>query len=121
MLTSTELDQLRADALLTLPDTCAILRPSATTDADGDSTSTWETAAASVACRLDPFHWRDWHGLVAEREVNRTYYVLTLPYDANLRDGDRVVVADQPLEVMQLFDRQSARIVVRAYVARISA
>ncbi len=62
MLTSTELDQLRADALLTLPDVCAILRPSATTDADGDSASTWGTAVASIACRFDPFRWRDWRG-----------------------------------------------------------
>ncbi len=121
MLTSTELDQLRADALLTLPDVCAILRPSATTDADGDSASTWGTAVASIACRFDPFRWRDWRGLVAEREVNRTYYVLTLPYDADLRDGDRVLIAEQPLEVMQLFDLHSDRILLRAYVARISA
>lgn len=121
MLTTTELDQLRADALATLPDICAILRPTATTNADGDSASTWGTAVASLACRLDPFHWRDWRGLVAEREVNRTYFVLTLPYDADLRDGDRVVVAASPLEVMQLFDLHSDRIVLRAYVARITA
>jgi hypothetical protein len=121
MLTSTELDRLRADARLTLPDICAILRPSASTDSDGDSASTWGTALAEVACRLDPFRWRDWQGLVAEREVSRTYYVLTLPFDTDLRDGDRVVVSDQSLEVMQLFDLHSDRIVVRAYVARISA
>ncbi len=120
MLTPAELDQLRADALLTLPDTCAILRPAATTDADGNSVPTWGTAVASVACRLDPFHWRDWRGLVAEREVNRTYDVLTLPHDADLRDGDRVVIDGQPLEVMQRFDLHSDRIVLRAYVARMT-
>ncbi len=121
MLTTTELAQLRADALATLPDTCAILRPTATTDADGDSAETWGTAVASVACRLDPFLWRDWRGLVAEREVNRTYFVLTLPFDADLRDGDRVVFNGDALEVMQRYDLHSSRIVLRAYVARVTS
>ena len=121
MLNASELDQLRRDALAALPDTCAVLRPTTSTDTDGDSAATWGTAAANLACRLDPFRWRDFGGLVAAREANRTYYVLTLPFDADVRDGDRVVVGGAPLEVMQLFDLHTERVVLRAYVARITS
>jgi hypothetical protein len=53
MLPADELAQLRTDLETTLPDTCAILSLTRTSDGQGGWSEAWGTATASVACRLD--------------------------------------------------------------------
>lgn len=118
MLTDQELAQLRADVLETLPETCMILRPSASADTYGHADPTYGTAVVSVRCRLDPEYRRGNGELVAGREANRSYFTLSLPYDADLRDGDRVVIASGNYEVWQLHGTQTMRAVKRAVVVK---
>lgn len=119
MLTSRELDQARADVLETLTDTCTIQRATESTDAYGHTAKTWTAAASGAACRMDPFQRTDPTGQIAMQEQGRAWYRLTLEWDADLRDGDRIAYADDIYEVTQLHDDHSARIVRRAIVAKV--
>lgn len=119
MLTSRELAQARNDALETLTDTCVIERPAEITDAYGHTAKTWATAASGAACRLDPFQRTDPTGQIAMQEIGRAWYRLTLAWDADLRDGDRIVHNGDTYEVTQLHDDHSARVVRRAIVAKV--
>jgi hypothetical protein len=121
-LTSDELTAMRADVLETLFDTCNILRPTTSVDshyfADESSAGTVGTA---VACRLDPYTNRnDSSGMVADREANRAYFMLTLPWNATIDDGDRVVFGSDTLQVLQLYNVHSDRLVTRVLCAKVA-
>jgi hypothetical protein len=117
MLTAAELSALRTDVLETLPDTCVILRATAT-NSNGYPSEAWGTAVASAACRLDPVRQQD-AGVIADREAGVTYWQLTLAYDADVADGDRIVHSSVTYEVQQLHGTHSNRIVKRATVAKV--
>lgn len=119
MLTARELSQLRADVLETLVATCTILRPTASVDSAGIASESWGTAGTAVLCRIDPERQRDPAGMVAGREAMRTYFVGTFEWDADIAEGDRVVVAGDTLELLQLYDIHSDRAVTRARLAKI--
>lgn len=120
MLSAQELADLRADVLVTLVDSCTILRAAlAAPDAYGDVVPTAGTAATGIACRLDPLTERnDTSGLIAGREANRAYFTLTLAWDATIADGDQVLIGGQTLDVLQLFGSHSDRAVTRAVLAK---
>jgi len=120
VLTSRELAQARSDVLTTLTDTCTIQRAGEVTDSYGHTAKTWATATSGAPCRFDPFERRqDSSGQVAMQEQGRAWYRLTLAWDADLRDGDRVVYGGDIYEVLQLHDDHSARIVRRAALAKV--
>lgn len=119
LLTSDELAQLRTDLAALLPDTCIILSSTYTPDGVGGQTQTWGTAAASAACRVDPYQRQDSAGIVAEREAARTWYRLTVEYNAALAYDCRVVFDGDTYEVVQLYDDHSLRAVRRATIAKI--
>lgn len=119
MLSAQELADFRADILVTLPDTCTILRATlAAPDAYGDVVPSAGTAAASVACRIDPFTRQDSSGMVAGREDNRAYFTLTVPWNATIADGDQVLFGGDVYEVMQLHATHSDRAVKRATLGK---
>lgn len=121
-LTSDELTAARADILETLFDSCNILRPSTSVDSHyfADE-STAGTVGTAVACRVDPYTNRtDNVGMVAGRESNRAYFMLTLPWNATIDDGDRVVFGSDTLQVLQLFNVHSDRLVTRALCAKVA-
>lgn len=119
MLTSRELTQARSDVLVTLTDTCAIQRATEAVDAYGYTAKTWTTAASAVLCRFDPFARQDGAGQIAMQEQGRAWYQLTLAWDTDLRDGDRVAYGGDTYEVLQLHDDHSARIVRRAMLVKV--
>lgn len=118
MLTASELAQLRADILATLPDTCVIQRASAGTSTYYFANEGTASAVGTVACRLDPFNQMDSAGMVAGREANRATWRLTLAYDADISDGDQVVVNGHTFQVMQLHDVHSDHAVRRALLVK---
>lgn len=120
MLTNRELAQLRADILITLPDTCTIQRNTPTVDSYGYTTEVWASVATGVQCRVDPASKQGMgSGVVAEREAARTYFQLTVPYDTTIADADRVVYGGTTFEIIQLHEVHSLRAVRRAVIARI--
>lgn len=108
MLTDAELAQLRSDIGELLPDTCQIQRVTTTTDAHGNWGEAWSTVG-TVACRLDPFFRMASPNPVAAQEKMRNSYRLTVAWDADLRDGDRVLVDGDVYELVELHDDHSLR------------
>lgn len=112
MLTATELAQLRQDVLETLPDTCRIERATIT-NTNGNVSETWGTAVASAVCRLDPDNRRQEDAVLADRESGVARYLLSLAYDTDIRDGDRVVVNGRTYQASQIHENHTMRAVRR--------
>ena len=106
MLSSSELAQLRSDILDLLPDTCRIERMTVT-NSNGYPEESWGTAVASIACRFDPDTTRSNEDTIAEQEAHIIRYIVTLPYNAGVQDGDRLVFAGSNYEMLQLHDVHS--------------
>lgn len=120
LLSEAQLAAMRAQVARTFFSTCTIARPGAgTVGDDGFVSAGISTVAADVPCRLDPLRQADSQGTVAGREANTTYFTLTLAWDADIRNGDRVIVDGATLEVQQLHDVHSANVSKRATVARV--
>lgn len=118
MLSADELADLRAEVLGLLPDQAVILRPEGTVTASGAWSETY-SAAGTVAARIDPFKMTQGDRVIAAQERGRAWYQLSVPWDADLRDGDRVSVADVTYELVQVHDDHSQRIVRRAIVSKL--
>lgn len=118
MLSADELADLRVEALGLLPGTAIILRPTSTVTASGAWSET-TSAAGTVAARLDPYQMTTGEQVIALQERGRAWYRLTLPWDADLRDGDRVSVADVTYELVQVHADHDQRIVRRAIVSKL--
>lgn len=120
MLTASELAQLRADVSELLPDTCRIERPT-TGNTNGYPTETWGTAVASAACRFDPETLRlPPKDALNDKETGVAYYKVTLTYNADVADGDRLIYSGGTYQVTQLYEAHSNRLVkhLRASIIR---
>lgn len=120
MLSAAELAELRSTMLDLLPSTCDIQYSTATTNDYGNTTHTWLNAATAVMCRVDPFNRQDSSGVFADREANTLYFQITLPYNANIQNGDRIIYSGGTVEVLQLYSNHSQNTVIRALGAMVS-
>ncbi len=117
MLTDGELADLRADVLALLPVTVTISRASESTNDYGEAVKTWATSS-TVAGRVDPLGQRERERVVADQEKGLSYYQITVAYDADLRDGDRVIAEGVTYEVKTLHANHSLRATRRAIAVR---
>ncbi len=119
-LTGADLVWMREQLAELLPDTAIILRAEDVSDGAGGRTTVW-TAAGTVAARLDPATQSisQQMELLALRPALLTSYLLTVPYDADLRAHDRVQVGSTVYTVIGLWREQHAdwRVCRRAIVA----
>jgi hypothetical protein len=100
-----------------LPDTCTILSPTSTPDGYGGVTTTWGTATASVACRLDMKQGRE---LASGESVQPfTAYTLSLPWDATINASWRVVVSSVTYAVTSINIGQSWKAVTRCELEKV--
>jgi SPP1 family predicted phage head-tail adaptor len=118
MLSDSELDALRTQLeTLTMPQSVAISRATETVSAAGDPVKVWATTS-TVSGRVDPYTRGSGGYIVAEQEVGRAYYQLTIEHDADLNDGDRVIVSGTTYEVLQLHEGNALAAVKRALIVR---
>jgi head-tail adaptor len=115
-LTDDELAKIREDLYELLPGTAIIQRPSAGTGLYGSHAPSWNNVG-TVVCRVDSISRQDAQGIIADAEVGKTYYQMTLPYNGDLRDGDRLSIGGRVYECLQIFRGQSANGVRRAVLA----
>lgn len=115
-MTDNELTQIRADVAAMLPETVVIVGVASGTGYAGAHTMT-ESARGTVAGRLDRLTRQDNSGVIADAEAGRTFYTLSVEWNADLRDGDRVRVGGETYHVVQVQRAQSDRFVRRAVVA----
>lgn len=117
-LSDSELAALRADMVGLLPDTCRIERPTYTNN-KGKAVETWGTAVASAKCRVDPMTLgRGNDEPVGNQEMGASRWRLTLEWDEDIQDGDRIVFNSKIYQVEQLHEDHSKRAVRRAILVR---
>lgn len=119
MLTAGELAQARADVLETLVSDVTLQRATTTVSDSGYPAESWATAA-TVKGRIDNLA-RSQTGadVIAMQEKGRALYQLTVEWNADLRDGDRVLVDGVIYELKQANIAQDVRIVRRGVVVRV--
>lgn len=119
MLTSAEVTQARADVAETLVSSVAIQRATTTIIDEGYPAESWATQS-TVNGRIDNLTRSQGMGaLIAEQEKGRVFYQLTVTHDADLRDGDRVVVDSVTYQIVTVNLQQDLRIVRRAVVVKV--
>jgi hypothetical protein len=119
MMTSGELDAMRAHAAALLPGTCDVLRPAHTFDDQGGWSTAWGTAGTAIPCRVDPLTRLSRQETVAGREALIAWYTLYLPHDADIRSGDRVTHEGGVYEVVRLHDEHTLRALTRVTLAKV--
>jgi len=115
-LNAAQLARMRAQAAALLPGTCTIQRATSTNDGGGGWTEGWADVA-TVACRMDTISARTRAEVQAAREAGVTYYTLTVPYDAPIGAGLRVVVDSVAYEIVEVHTAESWAVSRRARVA----
>lgn len=102
MLSTAELNSMRTTAGAALPDTCVIQTQGWASDGGGGGTLSW-TAAGTVDCRLAPISGSE--GEVGERITADAEFVFTLPHDAAVSTGSRIVHAAGTFDVAAVHTR----------------
>lgn len=107
MLPASEIQDMRDEAELALPDTCTIQVPTVT-NTKGSTSITYANTYTDVPCRLGTRNRISQHeGELGEGVVARTDYVLTVPYDQVIEPTYRVVHGGITYEV-KLVDNSAA-------------
>lgn len=121
ILTDDELRILRHDVAGLLPQTVQIQRATETVSASGGVSEAWVTAS-TVRGRIDPLKAMGAIGsnayTIADQEKGRSHYQLSVAHDADLRDGDRVVIDGATYEIRQLHRDVALAAVRRALCVR---
>lgn len=119
MLTAQELAQLRDDMVELLPGTAIISRYTSSVNDAGVAAQTY-AAIGTVIARVDPATGNDVRrGVLAGREASTAFFQLTVEWDANIAEGDRVTFGGETMEITLLHDLHADRAVRRALLARI--
>lgn len=98
MLSSAEIEAMRVEVGDLLPDTAAIYRRTASTDGVGAPTYAW-TMAGETACRITS-RGVPQHVIEAAQEMNASAWLVTVPADAGIYAGDRLVIGGRTLAVL---------------------
>jgi SPP1 family predicted phage head-tail adaptor len=116
MLTDAELDSLRDDIERELlPDTVVITRAThGTAESYGYGGTVAWPAVGTAAARVDPMRRNNGGDEIAAREAGVDERQLTVPYDANIAQGDKVTVGGRTYDVRTVADDHSLRAVRRA-------
>lgn len=109
MMTEREQEALRADIEALMPDTVIIQRATRGTNTNGYGGSVTWSAVGTVAARVDPMPVSARREMVGEKEATVIYRQLTLPYDADIASGDRIVYGARTYELRLLDDDHSLR------------
>lgn len=119
LLTDAELTALRLDMGGLLVQSVAIQRASETVNSAGDAVPTWSTSS-TVDGRVDPMKSGSAQAryMIGDQEKGKAMYQLTVAHDADLRDGDRVVVDGATYQVLQMHSGNALAAVKRALVSK---
>lgn len=111
-LSDSTLGRLRASFLKSLAERCTVKRDTFSLDAIGGQVPA-ETTIGTYPCRLAPLGNSGPERQVADRLETITPLVATLPYDADIRNGDRIEIGTRRLVVAGLVGRHSQSLFTR--------
>ncbi len=120
-LSALELAQMRADQADYMPDTCNILRGTATVNSIGEPALVWGTIAAEVACRLRPSGLQPNVVAAGEQIQTEQLWNFYIERSGTLLPGDRVVLTAGTFEVVQSWDEESWPTAIKANIKRLEA
>lgn len=115
-LTSADLAAMRDTLELLLPDTCVIQTQTLTSDGAGGGTVSW-AASGTVACRLDNKSGQV--SSVGDSLQVFSGFELTIPFDTDLSELNRVVHGGYDYNVISVDYDKSWPITLRAHVERV--
>ena len=107
MITSSELDVMRALQTATLELTCQIRRKTLTDDSMGGQTESWANSGSQTVCRISEIsNANATERLLADREVSQMGYIVTLPYGKDVIAGDRLLISgSRTFEILGVIKR----------------
>jgi hypothetical protein len=111
-LTAAELTQIRLDIAEFFTDTCRVERPTVT-NTNGYTSKAWGTAVTSALCRFDPDNSNRDVQVIGDREADISQYLVSLEYDVDIRDGDRLVYDGGTYHITSLAEAHSAQFTTR--------
>ena len=120
-LSTKELAQLRADQGHYMPDTCNILRGTATANSIGEPALVWGTVTADAACRLRPSGLQPNVSTAGGQIQTDQGWNLYVAQSGTLLPGDRVVLTAGTFEVVQSWEEESWPTAIKANVKRLEA
>lgn len=113
------LNAIRAQAVKTLTDRCAIYRQADGVDADGYTQEGRVLVAQDVACRMLPSSSADGTALRAMQETLKTGYRLALAWGADVRTGDAIAVGGRTYDVSGVVDMQTDAVFVTVHLVEV--
>lgn len=118
-LSDAQLARMRADVARMLPGTATIDAFVTTQNSAGEWSESWTpVTGGTVACRFDPALARDIE-MAGGAEAFKSYYQVTLPWDAPISIGNRISFGGVDYEIRQLSNVHSWRVSTRAIVAKV--
>lgn len=118
VLSESELDRIREDAVGLLPAECDVLRATKVSDGGGGRRTT-RAAAGSYPCRLAPLN-RQAVDSFGGRVNENSSHIVTLPSDADVRGSDYLEIEGRVWAVTTIRDRTSMdRFVLRVEVMEV--
>jgi len=102
-----------------MPESCVVWQPAKTTDGMGGETVEY-TWTHSYPCRVASNGIPQQY-LAAAKLMDRTAYMVTLPYDADVKDGDHleIVLTGLTLEVMGVVRGVTWQTAIRALCQKV--
>jgi head-tail adaptor len=95
-----ELEYMREEVRASLPDTCAILRAEKSSDQQGGYVEEWAQVYQDVPCRISQSQQMSENRIVSNRTFAMSTWDMTLPYDADVSERDRIIHKAVPYEVL---------------------
>jgi head-tail adaptor len=110
VITSADLNEMRAVRAATFTDTCDILRPAYTSDGLGGYTETLTTAASDVPCVLAPSGSAGGDEVVtADRDANAAEWMITMEWGTVVQPKDRILIGARTFEVQRIRSTDRSR------------
>ena len=91
LLSTTQLDRMRATAERAFPDVCDIERRQEVSDGGGGTTTVWNEHLANVPCRLSPVGGGE-IGLTGARIEDEATSLITVAHDVDVLESDRILI-----------------------------
>jgi SPP1 family predicted phage head-tail adaptor len=104
MFSATDLENMRATTLASLPDTCTIQTKTVVSDGQGGQTESYNTSASNVPIRVKADNIKTAEIIAQDGVRLQQTYTATFAYDRVLNKTDRIVWNGKTLEVITSLD-----------------
>lgn len=104
VLSTGDLTRMRATARKLMPDTCTIQTASTATSTYGGAVRTWSNTYTAVPCRVARLgeQVRVQARAYGTQPVEVSDWMVTLPYDQTIALGNRIVLSNMTLEIIDI-------------------